>query len=245
MNAWIRPLACLLVLGLAVACSSGDDDDTSGDDDSTSGITVSGNAFSFPDGNRLVGGTVTIVEMPDLSTTTGDEGYFEFTGLPVDEEATFVITAEGFPIVQTGTFVLADDIERVTFQVPDQATYDAFALLLGIEIDPAACQMVTTVTRVGKSLYDEGAHGEEGATVTADPAIDAAHGPVYFASNVVPDLQLTETSDDGGVVWTNVPVGEYDLFAEKEGVEFDSPHMKCRAGMLVNASPPNGLQALQ
>ena len=27
------------------------------------------------------------------------------------------------------------------------------------------CQMVTTVTRVGKSIYDAGAHGEAGATV--------------------------------------------------------------------------------
>lgn len=47
------------------------------------------------------------------------------------------------------------------------------------------------------------------------------------------------------MLWANVPPGEYLLTAYKEGVVFRDVRIKCRAGMLVNASPPWGLQALQ
>ena len=104
---------------------------------------------------------------------------------------------------------------------------------------------VTTVTRVGKSLYDPGAHGEEGATVTLDPGLPADHGPIYFDSTVMPNFGQTESSDDGGVLFVNVPPGEYVWTAHKQGVEFSPVKMKCRAGWLVNASPPWGLQALE
>jgi hypothetical protein len=97
---------------------------------------------------------------------------------------------------------------------------------------------------VGKSLYDEGAHGEAGATVSSTPMIPASSGPVYFNDDVIPDPTFTATSTDGGVVWTNIEPGTYALSATKDGVSFESVTMKCRPGVLVNASPPYGLQAL-
>ena len=105
--------------------------------------------------------------------------------------------------------------------------------------------MVTTVTRVGKSLYDEGAHGEAGATVTIEPALDPEQGPIYFGADVLPDRDLTETSEDGGVLFVQGEPGEYIWTATKPGVEFTQIKMKCRAGWLINASPPWGLQALE
>jgi hypothetical protein len=67
---------------------------------------------------------------------------------------------------------------------------------------------------------------------------------VYFGADVIPDRDLTETSEDGGVLYTNVPVGTYVMRASKDGVTFEETTMKCEAGVLVNASPPYGLQAL-
>ena len=102
---------------------------------------------------------------------------------------------------------------------------------------------------MGKSLYDPGAHGEAGATVTVTAAdgsvLGSEYGPIYFNESVLPDYSWTETSDDGGVLFVNVPPGEYLWTAEKAGVAFRSVKMKCRAGWLVNASPPWGLQALE
>jgi hypothetical protein len=218
-------------------------------DDATA-ITVSGTAFAFalpgsPYG-LIDGAEVHVLERPELTTTTQSDGTFVLEGVPGGSEATFVITAEGFPEAQTKSFQMPSDGElpRVTFQVPSNDLYQLLADVLTVQIDPNRCQIVSTVTRVGKSLYDEGAHGEAGATVSSAPMIPAASGPVYFNDDVIPDPTFTATSTDGGVVWTNVEPGTYELSATKDGVDFESVTMKCRPGVLVNASPPHGLQAL-
>lgn len=212
-------------------------------------IKVSGTAFAFnlpgaPYG-RIKQGTVSILEMPDVTTKTDAEGYFEFNGLPSGQEASFVIEADGFPVAQTKTFTLPEtDLERVTFQVPNNDLYDLIAGVLAIAPSDNTCQIVSTLTVVGKSLFDEGAHGEEGSIVTIDPPVDPERGPTYFNSQVLPDSTLTESSDDGGVVFTNIEPGEYVVSAHKEGCEFEDIKIKCRGGVLVNASPPYGLQKL-
>lgn len=216
---------------------------------STSTVSVSGHAFNFgPNGGRVVGATVRILEMPDRSTTTVEDGYFEFPDLPAEAEATFVFEHEGFPVTYTKTFTLpgaGERVERVTFQVPNDGMYDLLATVAAIEPDPDTCQIASTVTRVGKSLYDAGAHGEEGATIAITPALPAEHGPIYFNASVLPERELTETSVDGGILYTNVPPGTYHIEATKDGVEFEAVDITCEAGVLVNPSPPHGLQALE
>jgi hypothetical protein len=51
-----------------------------------------------------------------------------------------------------------------------------------------------------------------------------------------------QTSDDGGVLFVQVPPGDYAWTAYEAGAVFSRVRMKCRAGYLVNASPPRGLQ---
>jgi Carboxypeptidase regulatory-like domain len=251
------PLSFLVAL--ATACSADGDasDDSSADAsgessaDSSSGgeqsVAVSGDAFVFGPYTKIAGATVTIRELPEQSTTTDAEGHFAFEALPAGAAATFVFETMGYPRTSTKTFTLpaaGELLERVTFQVPDDATYDLLATVVGIVPDASTCQIATTVTRVGKSIYDQGAHGEAAATVSIDPPLPAEHGPVYFNAQVIPELELTETSEDGGVLFVNVPAGSYTLTASKPGVEFVAVEIACEPGVLVNASPPNGLQAL-
>jgi hypothetical protein len=182
-------------------------------------------------------------EHPDRHVTTGLDGHFVFDGLEEGSEATVVLSHPDYHAIQTGTIKLGSrGIDRVTFQAVIFDIYDILAALLGVVPDDAnLCQMVTTVTRVGKSIYDPGAHGEDGVTVTLDPPLAADHGPIYFNSSVLPDRALTQTSDDGGVL-SQVPPGEYTWTAHKAGAVFSRIKMKCRVGYLVNASPPKGLQ---
>ena len=93
-------------------------------------------------------------------------------------------------------------------------------------------------------MYDPGADGEGGAVVDLPGATPGA-GPIYFNSSVLPDRSLTETSDDGGVLYIQVPPGEYVMTAHKPGAEFRQVKFKCRPGVLVNASPPWGLQRIE
>lgn len=234
------PWFALVLATAAVGCGGGHD--------RSGPAALSGDAFPFNVGAeaRLPDATITVLEHPELSVVTGADGHFAFEDLAVGSDVTLTLEHPDYHRIQTGTLRLAETgAERVTFQAVNPLTYWGLGLLIGMIPDESHdCQMVTTVTRVGKSLYDEGAHGEEGATVTLDPPLSPEHGPIYFGSDVLPDPSLTETSDDGGVLFVQVPPGEYTWTASKAGVRFSQVRMKCRAGWLVNASPPWGLQAL-
>jgi hypothetical protein len=80
--------------------------------------------------------------------------------------------------------------------------------------------------------------------VTIDPALPPEHGPVYFNAQVIPQPDRVDTSEDGGVLFTNVPAGMYTLRASKPGVTFEDVVVTCDPDVLVNPSPPYGLQAL-
>jgi hypothetical protein len=219
-----------------------------GDASSPRLASVSGDAIPFDDPplGRIEGARIWVLERPDLEQVTGADGHFHLDGLEVGSEVTLVLDHPDYHRMQTGTHVVPEGgIERLTFQAVTHGIYAAFAAVVGVVPDEEhACQMPSTVTRVGKSMYDYGAHGEAGATVSIDPPLGPEHGPIYFNSSVVPDRSLSETSDDGGIVYVQVPPGEYVVTAAKPGVEFRQVKMKCRPGVLVNASPPWGLQAL-
>ncbi len=159
------------------------------------------------------------------------------------------MTKDGFTTTQTQTFNLTADLDRISFQVPSVEVFKLMAGFLNKESKPGKCQLATTVTRRGHSLYSgKGTHGEPGATVTSDPPVVAEVGPVYFnlatANIIFPDPKLKATSDDGGVVWANVEPGEHVLTAHKADVTFEQVRVKCRPDVLVNPSPPRGLQVL-
>lgn len=214
-------------------------------------FSISGNAFSFappgfPGWGRIEGGTVSVLEMPEYTTTTVEDGYFIIEELPVNQEITLVLEADGFPTTHTKTFTLSDsDIEEVTFQVPNDNLYGLLALNLGVTLSEEKCQLVSTVTFLGGSLYLPDAHGEAGATVALDPPDENADGPIYFNEEVIPDRSWTETSSDGGIVFVNTEPGDYILSASKDGVVFEDVKLKCRAGVLANASPPHALQVIE
>ena len=207
---------------------------------------VSGNAFNFaPGGGGVVGGEVSIVEQPERTTVTGDGGVFRFDGVPVGGEVTLRLHFQDYPLIQTGTWLVPPEgLERVTFQAPDPALYETLSRLLRLTPDPGRCQIASTVTRVGNSLYDTvpGTHGEPGATVRLEPSPAEADGPIYFnltKYNIIwPQRTLPATSADGGVLFLNVTPGEYMLVASKPDTVFRPVKIRCEPGLLVNASPP-------
>ncbi len=212
---------------------------------------VSGHAFAFTtSGGRIEGAYVTALEQPTLCTRTGAEGYFELL-VPVGSEITLEIHHADFVRVRTGTHVVPPEgIERLTFQVPDRTTYRLLESVVGHPTDPALCQIAATVTEAGRSLYttDWPSHGEAGATVSIDPLPATFDGPIYFeylgAGAILPDRDLTETSRDGGILFLDVPPGDYTLAASEPGVTFRPVRVRCEAGVLVNPSPPWSIQAL-
>lgn len=237
-------------------------------------VSFSGIAWSFelpgtPYG-RIDAATISILEMPELETTSDENGVFTIEGIPVGAEATLVLEHENHPLTYTKTHTVPDsDLDDLTFQIPTNGLFLLIEAGLMVETDPAKCQMVSTFTRVGKTIGNPGAHGEPGAIVSVAPMNNASEGPIYFNDDVLPDRSRSYSSLDGGVLFLNVDPGDYtlsarcvedptDLLAEyppedntgeslrcqTEEVEFKSILMKCRPGVFLNASPSYGLQAL-
>jgi hypothetical protein len=157
--------------------------------------------------------------MPGMETTTNMDGEFTIEGLPVGSQATLVLEHDDHPLTYTKTHTVpGTDLDDLTFQIP---TTSVFALIeLGLVgagvtdgVDPNKCQMVSTFTRFGKTIGDDGHHGEPGAVLSLAPANNAEAGPIYFSDEVLPDPARTYSSLDGGVLLLNVEPGEYTLSA--------------------------------
>lgn len=243
-------------------------------------VSVSGIAWGFTlpgqGGYDLIAGaTISVLEMPELSTTSNMDGEFTVEGIPVGSQATFVLEQMNYPVTYTKTHTIPDmNIENLTFQVPNKGLFAVIEIQLGILSDPDKCHMVSTFTRVGRTIGDPGHHGQAGAVLTIDAPeqADFQEGPIYFGDNVVPDRSRSYASLDGGVLIVNADPGDYtlhascvsdpddradflgeypaetypdeDLRCQTEDVEFESVLMKCRPGIFLNASPSYGLQAL-
>jgi hypothetical protein len=210
-------------------------------------VTVSGDLFAFlqeTSGARISGATIRVLEQPDRSTATDAQGHFELGDLDEGTEVTLVVEHPTLFPTQTGTVVLpADGVHPFVIQaLPVGAFKLLSALLPPVDLDHN-CAMATTVSRLGGTLHVNVRQGEAGAIVTSSPALPAEVGPIYFNEAVLPDRNQPATSKDGGVVFANVPPGEYVLSASKDGTAFSPVKMKCRAGFLINAGPPLGLQA--
>jgi hypothetical protein len=232
----------LAVLGLLV-CASCSSDDTDAEAQKNPPASVSGVAAIFNDAvtGRIAEAKISVVEQPDLSMTTAADGAFAFE-VGSGDDVTLVLEHPDYPLIQTGTHTVpTSGVNDLTFQVPDKGIYNALAALVQITPDPTRCQLVTTITRKGGTILEPGAHGEAGVTVTITPELPKESGPIYFNASVLPDKSLTESTEDGGVLYVNVPVGKYVLHGEKAGATLTDVRFDCRAGVLVNASPPRGM----
>ena len=204
--------------------------------------------FGAGGGNSVEGAVISVAEAPSITTTVAANGTFSLR-VPSGGACSFVFHKAGFADNQTAALPVGEaGIEQIGFQAPTDKTFALLATVTGIEVDPARCQIATTVSRAGTAPYGGPGLGEPDAIVSITPPLPAENGPVYFryVSNdvIYPDRKLTATTLDGGVLYANVPPGEYVLRADKPGKKFSTVKLRCRAGMLVNAAPPWGIQEM-
>jgi hypothetical protein len=215
-------------------------------------VKLRGTAYEFNNVEvRLAGATIRIAERPNLRATTRDNGTYALT-VPDRARVTPYIEAEGYRSIHLQTFrTRGETLREVNFQTPTEAVANALAALLDVPTDesgaPRDCVIVSTfstrnVRGVSFGAFTGyGAHGVAGATAHASPALPQ---PVYFNEHVIPDRSQELSSEDGGVIWTEVPAGVYRISASHPSTEFASFRATCAPGRIVNANPSWGLHEL-
>lgn len=240
MRTW---MVGLLVLGLTTACES--EKPPAGGQPTT--VTMTGTVYAFNTPTPMAGAKVFVAELPNMATTTDAQGVYVLT-VPNGRTVTPAVTADTFHTTHLQTFTTAGkNFEHVNFQTPDNGIFDMLAQLVGVDPKAPVCHIVSTVsTKDIQGLSFEafakfGAHGVAGATASAVPTLPP---PIYFNKNVMPDPKQVGTSEDGGVLWLNVPQGVYTITATHPTRKFSSFTATCEKWRLVNANPPWGLHEL-
>ncbi len=244
----LAPLVALTLLGLGVAESHAAEHAGG----KKGKVMIKGTAYAFDNQVPIAGATIRARGASDASATSEANGKYRLR-VPDKTKVTPYIEADGYHGIFLQTFRTdGRDLRRVNFQIPTDGTYVALAALLHVELDqngdPARCAIVTTAStvKIRKLSFAEfvafGAHGVAGATASTKPSLP---DPVYFNDNVIPDPSLTQTSTDGGIIWTEVPRGSYKVSADHPTERFASFRATCRDGRIVNANPPWGLFQLR
>ena len=208
---------------------------------------VTGQAFVFGYEGSLAGATITAQEEPSRAAVAADDGTFSLE-VPSGRAWSFLVEQPGFHATQTAMIeVGVDGVTQVGFQVPPDAVYAQLAALVGVDPGGETCQLVTTVSAAGGPPYGGVGVGEPDVVVTLTPALPPEAGPIYFAFlgedlPPLPDRRLAASSVDGGVLYVDVPPGDYVMRGEKPGVVIPPITLRCRPGLVVNAAPPWGLQ---
>ena len=235
--------AAIAAAGLTVAHASSSDT-----------VTLSGRAYVFNHMDTFIeGAEIKVRELPDLSATTNANGDYTLE-VPDDANVTpYIDPPAGYNEIDLQTFhTRGEDLENVNFQTPADFEYDALAAILSVPIDeetgrPEQCAIVTTASARNvrgvdyETFHERTPHGVPGATSAESPSLD---GPVYFNEFVIPDTSKTETSEDGGIIWTEVPAGTYRIETTSPDTRFASFLATCENGRIVNANPPWGAYEL-
>jgi hypothetical protein len=217
-------------------------------------VTISGRAYAFNHmSTYLQGATIKVREIPGLEATTDVNGDYSLE-VPDDTNVTpYILPPEGYNEIDLQTFhPRGEDIENANFQTPADGEYAGLAAILSVPLDPDTgrpqeCVIVTTASARNvrgvdyETFHQRTPHGVPGATSEEFPALD---GPIYFNENVIPDTSKTETSEDGGIVWTEVPAGDYRIVTTSPDTRFASFLATCRNGRIINANPPWGAYEL-
>ncbi|MFN8151733.1 MAG: hypothetical protein U0R24_11500 [Solirubrobacterales bacterium] len=216
-------------------------------------VTISGKAYVFNHMDTPIpGATIRVRELPDVTATTDANGDYVLT-VPDDTTVTpYIDPPSGYNEIDLQTFhTRGENLVNANFQTPADAEFLGLKLLLGVPAGPDGrptdCAIVTTASARNvrdvdyQTFWDRTPHGVPGATSIEFPEIP---GPIYFNENVIPDPSKTETSDDGGIVWTEVPAGTYRIVTRSSTTRFASFLATCEPGRIINANPPWGAYEL-
>ena len=190
-SSWILRLS-LSLCALLVACSEAPT------------IRVSGPVTDLANSEPLVGARVCLKDS-QLCTTTNDTGIFELDGVEAQSSGALTVDLDGYLPGLVPFVAEATDTELAIISLGGDIIMELQMAVLNIESEAGTGQVVFSVS-----------NGIFGDRINV-PAIQTTlipgggSGPYYLNSGGLPDLDLTETSSNGGGLFVNVPPGDHSL----------------------------------
>jgi len=207
---------------------------------------ISGFAQPAGSSENIPGVEVIVLETGQTVAYTDSSGNYSFE-YPVGQSMTLMFRKNGYKTSQTGTFTVPPEgfsglHNNITYQAIGHKLYELMKYAVEITslelIKSDACQLITTVTAYGKTLYDD-PQGEPGATLSVqDQSGKTHHGKTcyfgIFRGKTLPVCFNQKTSEDGGVFVLNLEAkpnrdipndihpenNPYQVIASKPGLEY-------------------------
>lgn len=185
---------------------------------------------------RLSGVRVTILELPNRSTSTAADGHFQLDDVEAGSAVTLVAEADGLTTTQSATVRLGEaGIQPFVLHAMPRDSFVA----LGLVLEPERCTVVVAASRIGDVAYTQLRLRAAGVTMSLEPAADVAE-LVYLDEDGQMDPELAATTASGLAVFRGVPPGGYEIVASQGGRRFSRTTLQCRAGALIVADAPFG-----
>lgn len=207
--------------------------------------------------HRGSGATVHIAEHPELTTVAAEDGYWTLE-VPDRTSITPCSDLDGHhPMCDQTFFPRGKDLNQVNFQMVVHGIASVLGAVSGgaMTVMPDGSERVTECAIVSTFFEKEKRsfldfedylrampHGVAGATATATSSTgQVIPGPIYFNEHVIPDFSFSASSRDGGVMWVDIPPGQYTITSSHPTTRFAPFQATCEKGRLINANPPWGL----
>lgn len=159
------------------------------------GVVLSFLMADLVSGAAVPGAEACVVDHPEFPCVVGDENGAVEIEVPIDEEVIIRFTKEPGHVTSNEHALHLEDQSLTRYTLVTETSLMLFRGLLEIEA------VAGTGTIIGIA--------SPGVSVSLEP--DVGFGPIYLDDTLLPNLDLTETTGNGGWAFTNVPPGAYEV----------------------------------
>lgn len=199
-------------------------------------VAIEGDVLLFGEGaavGQLAGAKVSILELPQVATTSDQGGHFRFEDVESGTSVTLVVEDDAVMTTLSPTIRLGDGgvYPFVLHAMPKEvaASWD---------VDAGGCTVVVGASRLGDNAYTDLRLRVPGAIVGLEPVMNAV--PIYLDSSGVPNPALEATSEAGMALFRDIRTGEFEITATNGSRRFSKAKIVCQPGVVVLADTPFG-----